>query len=295
MKTPVTALPRFFLLKTSVFLAAILSMFSPVLGDEVEEDAFQDVKGVAIPLGIPNPSLAHYQDDIPPVTPGAYSPSFDTPSLSKNTWFSVSASGLYIFNTNDDIKGHTGWGGVIDASVLLVDRTTGFYFKTGLDFVYFQTEADKGRDGVLYNEEIQSYKVHLNGGLGYRTHGFDFYGWLGFGMGATHTDGTPYNLDRSHTSADFLFQLGARISYSPTEYCSIYAGYRMMWNIPLEGGGDCYYYDDDDDWWYGGGYRCHDRCVPGCTHDSRCNCPDDSRDYPSVLAHAFEVGITFYS
>lgn len=211
---------------------------------------------------------------------------------SKRTWWTLSASGLYIFDTGDEINGHTGWGGVINFDVFYrLSHNSPWYVKTGADFIYYQTDADKFRAGAPVREELQSYQVHINAGGGWRWKGLDISAFVGLGGGATHSRGTTFNNGGSNTSGNFEFQLGARIAYQPVEWCSIYAGYRMMWSIPLEGGDSCSYYD-----YYWDDYYCrYDRCDRGCRRGDRCCCSDkDKTDYPGVIAHAFEVGVTFY-
>jgi hypothetical protein len=255
----------------SIFVTAILSGSVFTKAEEPKEYSFRDDRNIPTPVGIvaSQSSLAHYQDDVPTIAPGADLGSYD----SKDRGFFISASGLYIFDTSDHIKGQTGWGGTIDFSAFIFNKSNGFYAKTGLDFVCFQTNADKEYGKTVVKEEILSFRVHANGGVGYRLYGFDLYGWLGLGLGDTYLRGTDYRIRQEHLWTDFVTQAGAYISYSPTDYCSIYAGYRMMWSLSLEG-------ERRDRFFPDGNY-------PGYTRYG-------GDENISILAHAFEVGITFH-
>jgi hypothetical protein len=198
--------------------------------------------------------LGHYQDEIPSVAHARRVPNVEV------DWLTLSLSPLYVFDSGMDLHDHTGWGGVVDCSVVLRERSRSWYSKYGIDFVYFQTDANTTYGGTSHHEEIQAYRIHFNLSGGMRYHGIDFSVFVGAGMGATHTSGTEYNVTGSHTSVDAVAQIGARLGYQPADWCMMFVGYRAMWSVPFQ------VIDDRDDARY---------------------------KFPSLSAQSVETGITF--
>jgi hypothetical protein len=179
--------------------------------------------------------LGHYPDSIPAYEPGIL---LRKEGISETARLAVSA--FHVFESGIDLQKHTGWGSAVE--YLFLSRESGenkslFHARASSDFIYFDTTANVTRGGVAHHEVMRSWQSHVNFGGGASYAGFDLDAWAGLGFGATYTRGTLYNERRhrhSTTTWDALAQLSLRLTYHPTEWCEVFAGYRVMWDAPIE-------------------------------------------------------------
>jgi hypothetical protein len=149
-------------------------------------------------------------------------------------WLGLNASMFYVFDSGIDLQHHTGWGGSVEGFITFHEGRKSWYSAVSLDLTYLQTEAHVQRYDTRIRETIESYQGHVNLTGGYRIYGFDISSLLGIGLGFTDTSGTRYNHNGAYSSCDALVQAAFRVSYRPTDWCRIFAGYRVFWNIALE-------------------------------------------------------------
>jgi hypothetical protein len=188
-------------------------------------------------------------------------------------WLGVSASGFYVFDSGIDLQHHTGWGGVTEFFVVLREADNSWYSRVSADFAFFETNARVGRGGAVYHEQVDAYQGHLNLWLGARYGDFDFGAMIGAGVGVTDTRNTHYNEYHGgdYTSVDALLQVGARLTYRPTDWCNLFVGYRVFWNVS---------YDRVDVW------RQDEDSLPGIWVSER------KTASPSLSIQAVEVGVS---
>ncbi|MDR2512904.1 MAG: hypothetical protein LBD01_03800 [Puniceicoccales bacterium] len=148
----------------------------------------------------------------------------------------TSISALYLYNLGSDARGHKGWGGTFNLTLLphRLDEHPDWQLKVGVELLGFHSTSLHTRKGKRQKESIDAGAISLLVGGSYFPCQYVEIGFLaGFGFSGTYGETrTPGDIDRNG-NANWILQLQPVFSLHITDYASLSLAYRLGYITPI--------------------------------------------------------------
>lgn len=149
----------------------------------------------------------------------------------------VGVSGSYIFDLGSDAKNQKGWGGSFSLMALPTrdPEYPDWQLMFGGEFYGFSTTGDEWRNGIKYQESIDSGLIYLNLGIMYSpTSWMDVGLIVGPGTGGSYGETKDSGGGKKREGNwNYALQIKPTVAFHLSENASLYANYRFSYIGPM--------------------------------------------------------------